>query len=322
MLKQLAKENLGPKVLYVEPDRTSSYWGLMVMEELPEGGFSGEFCQQDMTEEFTKMLGELLGCLHRLPVNEVTKSAMLVKNLVKENLNDDLICTEKLYDIHGGHGLFLIYWWMNFFPQWVKQNRPENYPLPKEYCERFLKMILKVLRIVPRTKVLSKIGFSHSDLYFGNLMRKDGRIVAIDCETAILGPALLDFGAILWNPNVTRAKQPHIERSSRETLARSFYETLEEEFEKPEDVLYDLELGFLMRYLWIMLCEQFFIVSNPVEVGGLFMTKVEAMADGMIDASDDEEAIKKIAEVGIYWSINPNLPEDIQEKIEKLKKEF
>ena len=153
-------------------------------------------------------------------------------------------------------------------------------------------------------------------------MRKEGRIVAIDCETAILGPAFLDFGAILWNPNVTRAKQPHIERSSRETLARSFYETLEEEFEKPEDVLYDLELGFLMRYLWIMLCEQFFIVSNPVEVGGLFMTKVEAMADGMIDASDDEEAIKKIAEIGIYWSINSNLPEDIEEKIEKLKKEF
>ena len=43
LARQVGESGLGPLVLYVEQDKSSPYWGLMVMEALQDGGFGEPF---------------------------------------------------------------------------------------------------------------------------------------------------------------------------------------------------------------------------------------------------------------------------------------
>ena len=39
MHRQLGEAGLGPEMFYVVEDKADKNWGLMIMEELPDGGF-------------------------------------------------------------------------------------------------------------------------------------------------------------------------------------------------------------------------------------------------------------------------------------------
>ena len=320
LTRQVGEAGLGPTILYLEQDKSSPYWGLMVMEELPDGGFSDEFTSSNVTKEDMAALGFLLGKLHTLPTTEAGKAADLAKTLLMEQGMEQGV-VEELQQSAGGYLIFLIYWWKTLFPLWMAKNSPTNHPLPMAYVDRFLNIILKVGRVKPRTEVMSRLGFSHADAWHGNLMRKGERIVAIDCETASIGPAFLDFGGILWNGLSVNGGQPHLDRCLREELVLSFYRTIGEKCEKMEDVLYDLELGSIYRQLWVILCIQFGLVSKPLDtvekIGGLFMEKTELMVSGMERAVDDEEVMKDIVEKGIYWTVRHQLSEGSEECLKK-----
>ena len=176
-------------------------------------------------------------------------------------------------------------------------------------------------KIKPLTSVMSRLGFSHTDAYHGNLMRKGEKIIAIDCETASTGPAFLDFGGILWNSNTVTGRQPHLERSLREALALSFHQTVGENCNSIDDVLYDMELGFIHRHLWIFMCLQFGLVSKPLstveKIGGLLMEKIELMISGMERAVEDKKVMKDVVNKGIYWAIRDQLSEGSEITLQK-----
>ena len=257
-------------------------------------------------------MGFLLGKLHSLPIDEVEEAAELVRNLVLEH-GMEKHEVDELYQSRGGYVIFIIYWWKTLFPLWMTDYSLQNHPLPQTYTDRFLNIVHKVRRIKPITSVMSRLGFSHMDAWHGNLMRKGQRIIAIDCETASIGPAFLDFGGILWNSSTVNGRQPHLERCLREALALSFYQTVGEKCHNIDDVLYDMELGFIHRHLWIFMCIQFGLVgkslSTEEKIGELLMEKIELMISGMERAVEDTEVMKVVVDNGIYWAIRDQLSE-------------
>ena len=310
VFRQIGLAGLGPDMLYVEQDREGEYWGLMVMEELPDGGFANEFDSSNVTQMDMSAMGSLLGKIHMLPTKEVSGAACLAKTLLLEHGMDQQV-VEELYQSRGGYFIFLILWWKKLFPEWMAKNSPINHPLPPAYVERFLNIIIRVGRIKPLTSVMGKLGFSHSDMHHANLMRKGEKVVAIDCETASTGPALLDLGGIVWNGRATNGIMPYIDRSFREALVLSFYQAIGEECRDMESALYDLELGSLYRLLWAILCSQFMVVGKSLEivekVGGVQMEKCEVMASALERAVDDKELMRNILNQGGYWPVRDKL---------------
>ena len=314
--RQLGEAGLGPEMFCVVEEKADKNWGLMIMEELPDGGFEEDFTSSNVTHDDMRAMGYLFGKIHLLPTNEFSKASDLAKKVVLEEGIVDKEVVEELYQTRGGYIIFLILWWKKYFPAWMAKNSPQNHPLPAAYVERFLNIILKVGRIKPLTQVFGRLGFSHTDAWYGNLMRKGEKIVAIDCETASIGPAFLDLGGI-----VSTASLPHIDRDLREALILSFYEAIEEECFDMEAALYDLELASIHRHLWGVLCVQFGLVSAPLtdveRIGGLFFEKGEAMVNGMEQAVRDKELMKKIVDHGIFGSIKDKLSEGREEAIRK-----
>ena len=66
-------------MFHVVEDRTDINWGLMIMEELPDGGFEEDFSSSDVTSDDMRAIGFLFGKIHLLPTNEVRKAAELTK---------------------------------------------------------------------------------------------------------------------------------------------------------------------------------------------------------------------------------------------------
>ena len=132
-------------MLYVEQDRASPYWGLMVMEYLPDGGFQDEFLSDNVSKEDMAAMGSLLGKLHMLPTTEVMQGAELARELLLGHGMDQGV-VEELYQSRGGYIVFLLLWWKHLFPQWMAKDSPLNHPLPPAYVHRFLSIILSVGR--------------------------------------------------------------------------------------------------------------------------------------------------------------------------------
>jgi len=315
--RQLGEAELGPDMLYVEQGRGGQYWGLMVMEELTDGGFAEEFDSKNVTKKDMASLGFLLGKMHKLPTNLVSSAASLARTRLLECGMDKEV-VEELYQDRGGYIVFLILWWNKLFPDWLATNSPIIHPLPSSYVERFHKIILRAGRIKPLSE-LGRVGFSHCDVHCSNLMRKGGRIIAIDCETANTGPALTDLGGIVWNGRAGNGSFPHLDRSLREALIISFYQTIGEECRDMEAALYDLELGCLYRLIWRDLCAMLGLVSNSLHtllrVGGLQSERLEVMVSGLERAVDDKELMRSVLDKGIYWSIRDQLSEGHEESI-------
>ena len=323
--RQIGGAGLGPAVFFLETNKSSHYWGLVIMEYLPDGGFDEEFNNYNVNKDDMAEIGSLLGQLHTLPTTEVVQAASLARNLVLEqDMEQKLV--EELYTSRGGFPFFLILWWKKWLPDWMAKYAPQNHPLPQSNVDRFLNLIVKVSRMKTLTAELSKLGFSHMDIWHGNLMRKREKIVAIDCETATVAPAFLDFGGILWNSKSLNHGQPYLNRIFREALVLSFYQSIGKNCHQIRDALYDLELAFIHRQLFCILCVHFDLVTKPLsvveDIGRLLMEKTEMMVSGMEKALEDENTMKDVLEKGIYWAIRDELPDGHEENIKKCVSTF
>ena len=101
-------------MLYVEQNRGGQYWGLMVMEELSDGGFTEEFNSNNVTKKDMVSLGSLVGKMHKLPTNLVSAAASLARVRLLEHGMDKQV-VEELSQDRGGYIVFLILWWNKYF---------------------------------------------------------------------------------------------------------------------------------------------------------------------------------------------------------------
>ena len=81
-------------------------------------------------------------------------------------------------------------------------------------------MILRTLRLTPKTEMMAKTGFCHAGLWSANLLRKGEKILAIDFETANVAPAFVDLGSLLfnWGNHFRQRKPSYLDRRRREVV--------------------------------------------------------------------------------------------------------
>ena len=265
----------------------------------------------ELAEQESRIIISPYLTISRLPTHVVSHAAELARKLVQGQgfFQQDVI--EELYQSRGGFSLFWLHWWTRWFPDWMAENTPDNHHLPQSYHNRLINLLLRLSKIKPRNKIMARLGFSHCDAHFHNLMRKGTEVVAIDFERASIGPAFLDLGIIIWNSKADNGLQHHLERSLREDLVHSFFEAVEEKVENMEDILFDLELASLHQRMLCMMYMQRVLVRKPMAVlvrtGELLMGKTEVMIGQMERAKTEEKIFNEIVTNGIYWASKPEL---------------
>ena len=133
------------------------------------------------------------------------------------------------------------------------------------YSSRVMALIRSVLRLNPKTQTMASICFSHGDLWSGNLLRKGRSVLAIDFETSTTAPAFVDLGGLLFNWESHFDQKPtYPDQGQRKALALSYLggSVTKEEL---EEALFDLEIGFIHRYIFVLLCKHFDVKGDSLE---------------------------------------------------------
>ena len=261
--RQVGEAGLGPQLF------RSPRPGIIVMEAVLGGKFEDNFGPDGLSGDDARTLGELLRDLHRLNTRSVEMAARKTRQLLEANMERCGVTEENLEHIwktRGGYGMLLLWWWGVAFPDWLKKHHPSHFPLlSEEYNLRVMALIKRVLRLKPKTKSLASLCFSHADLWSGNLLRKDKTIVAIDFETATTAPAYVDLGGLLFNWEVHFDGKPDCpDKGRREALASSYLggSLLGEELDR---ALFDLEIGFVHRYIFVLLGKHLDVNNDNLE---------------------------------------------------------
>ena len=238
------------------------------MEAVLGGIFDLNFGPDGLGEKDARSIGKLLSDLHRLDTRSVEMAAQKTKELVeakreKCGVSEDNL--EHIWETRGGYGMLLLWWWGEAFPDWLEKHHPGHFPLRKEYSLRVMALIRSALCLKPKTKSLASICFSHADLWSGNLLRRERGIVAIDFEIATTAPAFVDLGGLLFNYEWHfLEKQNYLDQWRREVLVESYLggSVLKEEM---EEALFDLEIGFIHRYIFVLLCKHLDVKGESLE---------------------------------------------------------
>ena len=238
------------------------------MEAVLGGRFEEDFGPNGLSEMDAKTLGEMLSGLHKLDTSSVEIGAQKTKDLVEANLKKCSVTEEDLEHIwktRGGYGMLLLWWWGVAFPNWLKKHHPNHFPIREEYSSRVMSLIRNVLHLKPKTQRMASVCFSHGDLWSGNLLRKGRSVLAIDFEIATTAPAFVDLGGLLFNWESHFELKPNYEDvGRREALASSYLGKCVAK-EELEEVLFDLEIGFLHRYIFVLLCKHFDVNGDSLE---------------------------------------------------------
>jgi len=257
--RQVGEAGLGPKLF---PSPRS---GIIVMEAVLGGRFEEDFGPNGLSETDAKTVGELLRYLHKLDTSSVELAAQKTKELVKANMEKCSVTEEDLeciWKTRGGYGMLLLWWWGVAFPNWLKKHHPDHFPLRKEYSSRVMALIRSALHLNPKTRSMASMCFSHGDLWSGNLLRKGRSVLAIDFEIATTAPAFVDLGGLFFNWEFHFLRKPNFpDRGPWEALAVGYLG----ESGELEEVLFDLEIGFIHRYIFVLLCKHLDVKGDSLE---------------------------------------------------------
>ena len=239
------------------------------MEAVLGGRFEEDFGPNGLSEVDAKTVGEMLRDLHKLDTPSVEMAAQKTKVLVEENMEKFSVTEadlELIWKTRGGYGMLLLWWWGVAFPNWLKKHHPDHFPIRAEYNSQVMGLIQSALRLKPKSKRLASICFSHADLWSGNLLRTECRsVVAIDFEIATTAPAFVDLGGLLFNwATHFDLKPTYPDRGWQETLAASY---LGRSVRKEElvETLFDLDIGFNHRYIFVLLCKHLDVKGDSLE---------------------------------------------------------
>ena len=142
-------------------------------------------------------------------------------------------------------------------------------------------MILRTLHLTPKTEIMAKTGFCHADLWSANLLRKGEKILAIDFETANVAPAFVDLGGLLfnWGIHFQLRKPSYLDRRRREVLIESYIGGPIKE-DDVESLLFDLEIGFVHRYVYVLLFNMMHSKEEEIKLVEMAERMLEAMERG------------------------------------------
>ena len=235
------------------------------MEAVLGGRFEQDFGPNGLIETDARKVAELLRGLHKLDTGSVEMAAQKTKELVEANMErcsvteEDL---ERIWKTRGGYGMLLLWRWGVAFPNWLKKYHPDQFPLREKYSSRVMALIRSALCLNPKSKSMASICLSHGDLWSGNLLRKGRSVLAIDFEFATTAPAFVDLGGLLFNWAFHFLGKPNYpDRGPWEALAVNYLG----ESDELEEALFDLEIGFIHRYIFLLLCIHLDVKGDSLE---------------------------------------------------------
>ena len=254
------------------------------MEALQGDKFERDFGREGLSEQDAEKLGHLVQGLHRLDTGLVGKRADKIKALVEANMEKCGITAkdlEGIWNSRGGYGMLLLHWWGVAFPDWLKKNWPSRFPLGEGFTWRVMGLILRTLHLTPKTEMMAKTGFCHADLWSANLLRKGEKILAINFETANVAPAFVDLGSLLfnWGIHFQLRKPSYLDRRRREVLIESYIGGPIKE-EDVESLLFNLEIGFVHRYVYVLLFNMMHSKEEEIKLVEMAERMLEAMERG------------------------------------------
>merc|ERR1712192_54584 len=191
-------------------------------------------------------------------------------------------------------------------PEW-KAKKDLAYNMELACKARVANLILATLKLRPLTKSLGEVGFLHTDLWSNNLLKKGNAIIAIDFETATTGPAFVDLSSPFFTFSVDKLK--YIDKETRERLLGAFANEVGKK-EKMEDMLFDLEIGFLHRMLWIILFVHMY--SKTPKQNERLVTIGELMLKALEQGLDNCQTQKKILKEGVYFFAPKDFPPPVE----------
>jgi len=298
--RQVGAAGLGPQVL------PSPAPGVILIEAVHDGSFEDDFGDLGLSASQVESLGKLVAGLHLLDTKAVDVAATNARSLVEENLQECSVTEEDVEEIwqqRGGYGMLLLWWWGRAFPRWCSRQDPIH-KVESDYKARVTDLIMAAFRLSPLSRNLGKMGFCHCDLWSNNMLKKGEAIIAIDFETASTGPALLDLGSSLFA--FRKQKLVYMERAKRELLANTFIKEAEVEADDMEKMLFDLEIGFLHRTIWVMLCCHFDL-KMPKRNARL-VSIAELMVKALQQGQEDEEVRRQIVKEGVFYHTYKDFP--------------
>ena len=131
--------------------------------------------------------------------------------------------------------------------------------------------------------MMAKTGFCHAGLWSSNLLRKGEKILAIDFETANVAPAFVDLGSLLfnWGIHFQQQKPSYLDRRRREVLIESYIGGPIKE-DDVESLLFDLEIGFVHRYVYVLLFNMMHSKEEEIKLVEMAERMLEAMERGEV----------------------------------------
>ena len=303
MFRQVGKAGLGPK-LFPSPKP-----GIIVMEALVGGTFEADFGPQGLNREDAKRVADLVRNLHKLDTRgSVEVAAQNTRALVEAKMEDCGMTTkddlEQIWKTRGGYGMLLLWWWGVAYPQWLKRHHPTHFPLREEYRSRVMALIIRVLRLKTKTRtMMTSLRFSHADLWSGNLLRKDNnKILAIDFEMATTAPGFVDLGGLLFNWDFHFEENlKYLDPGIRETMVANYLghgQSLERT--EVNEALFDLEIGFLHRFIFVLLCKHLDVKEDVCLEEIMLVHKGEMMANALEREEPFEEVQRRLVEQGVH----------------------
>jgi len=280
--------------------------GVIVIEAVHDGSFEEDFGDSGLSAIQVESLARLVAGLHILDTKAVDVAAVNARTLVEENMQECSVTiedVEEVWQARGGYGMLLLWWWGKAFPQWCLKQDPVN-KIESNYKARVADLIMGAFRLRPLSRSLGKMGFCHCDLWCNNLLKKGNDIIAIDFETASTGPALIDLSSALFA--FRNEKLMYMDKTKRQSLANTFIKEAGMEADSMEKMLFDLEIGFLHRTIWVMLCCHFDL--KMPKRNARIVRIAELMLKTLQQGQEDEAVRGKIVEEGVFYHTYKEFP--------------
>ena len=276
----------------------------MIMEAACDGGFDQDFGGSGLATEEVKAIGSLLGRLHLLDTRVVESAANAARELVERNFEQcgvSRVELDQLWRERGGFAMLTLWWWTVAFPKYLALRNSSLLSMAPEYNKRVRSLLIDTLSLSPKSKALGKIGFTHSDLFSGNILKRGKEILAIDFEASTTGPRFLDLGGFLflWRGHFEGMEEYQDmtgNRKFRTELAKAYFGTLGETEEMTEEVLFDLEIGFLHRFVYELIWKHIVDLQLEEELVG----KAELMLKALQAGQRNLEARCRLVECGVF----------------------
>merc|ERR1719500_971429 len=276
----------------------------MIMEAACDGGFNQDFGESGLATEEVQAIGSLLGGLHLLDTRVVESAAKAARELVERSFEQcgvSRVELELLWRERGGFAMLTLWWWTVAFPKYLGLRNSSLLSMAPEYNTRVRNLLIDTLSLSPQSKALGKIGFTHSDLFSGNLLKRGKEILAIDFEASTTGPRFLDLGGLLflWKGHFEGMEvyQDNAgNRKFRTELAKAYLGKLGETEEATEEVLFDMEIGFLHRFVYELIWKHIVDLQLEEELVG----RAELMLKALQAGQSNVEAKCRLVECGVF----------------------